>query len=35
MRFGEMLVLPYGVCDVSARIATLRIDDLLTELTRS
>lgn len=35
MRFGETLVLPYGVCDVSARIATLRIDDLLSELTRS
>ncbi len=30
---GELLVLPYGFSDVGTRIATLRLDDLLTELT--
>ena len=31
---GDRLVLPYGFSDVGARIATLRVSDLLTELTR-
>ena len=35
MRFGGLLVLPYGFSDVGARIATLRIEDLLAELTRN
>ncbi|MHC4831636.1 MAG: glycoside hydrolase family 130 protein [Planctomycetota bacterium] len=32
---GELLVLPYGFSDVGARIATVRLDDLLAELTRA
>ena len=31
---GGRLVLPYGFSDVGTRIATVRLDDLLTELTR-
>lgn len=34
MAFGDLLVLPYGFSDVGARIATLRLGDLLSELTR-
>jgi predicted GH43/DUF377 family glycosyl hydrolase len=34
MLFGGRLVLPYGFSDLGARIATLQVDDLLTELTR-
>jgi predicted GH43/DUF377 family glycosyl hydrolase len=34
MIFGDRLVLPYGFSDVGARIATLRVSDLLTELVR-
>lgn len=34
MIVGERLVLPYGFSDTGARIATLRLDDLLVELTR-
>lgn len=30
---GQLLVLPYGFSDVGARIATVRLDDLLSELT--
>jgi predicted GH43/DUF377 family glycosyl hydrolase len=30
---GEHVVLPYGYSDVGARIATVRLEDLLTELT--
>lgn len=30
---GERLVLPYGYSDIGTRIATVRLDDLLTELT--
>ncbi len=30
---GELLVLPYGVSDVGARIATVRVEDLLARLT--
>jgi predicted GH43/DUF377 family glycosyl hydrolase len=30
---GQFLVLPYGFSDVGARIATVRLDDLLSELT--
>jgi predicted GH43/DUF377 family glycosyl hydrolase len=33
MLAGEILVLPYGFSDVATRIATVRIGDLLTELT--
>jgi predicted GH43/DUF377 family glycosyl hydrolase len=33
MIFGNLLVLPYGFADVGARIATVRLDDLLTKLT--
>ena len=32
---GEHLVLPYGYADVGARMATLRLDELLSALTRS
>jgi predicted GH43/DUF377 family glycosyl hydrolase len=32
---GDRLVLPYGFSDVGARIATLKLSDLLTELTRN
>ncbi len=32
MLFGGRLVLPYGFSDVGARIATVRLDDLLSEL---
>jgi len=32
---GELLVLPYGFADVGTRIATVRLDDLLSELTRA
>ncbi|MGB5702101.1 MAG: hypothetical protein WBM48_04750, partial [Polyangiales bacterium] len=32
---GELLVLPYGFSDVGTRIATVRLDDLLAELTRA
>ena len=32
---GELLVLPYGFADVGTRIATVRVDDLLAELTRA
>ena len=32
---GEFLVLPYGFADVGTRIATVRLDDLLSELTRA
>lgn len=32
MTFGEFLLLPYGFSDVGARIATVRLDDLLTAL---
>jgi predicted GH43/DUF377 family glycosyl hydrolase len=35
MIFGDMLVLPYGTSDRGARIATVRLDDLLSELTRA
>jgi len=35
MIVGDRLVLPYGFSDVGARIATLRVSDLLTELLRS
>ena len=35
MIVGDRLVLPYGFSDVGARIATLRVSDLLTELVRS
>jgi predicted GH43/DUF377 family glycosyl hydrolase len=35
MSFGGMLILPYGFSDVGARIATLRLEDLLAALTRS
>jgi predicted GH43/DUF377 family glycosyl hydrolase len=35
MLAGERLVLPYGFSDVGARLATLRVSDLLTELARS
>jgi len=31
---GGLLVLPYGFSDVRTRIATVRLDDLLAELTR-
>jgi predicted GH43/DUF377 family glycosyl hydrolase len=31
---GRHLVLPYGFSDIGTRIATVRVDDLLTELTR-
>jgi predicted GH43/DUF377 family glycosyl hydrolase len=34
MLSGELLVLPYGFSDVGTRIATVRLDDLLAELTR-
>jgi predicted GH43/DUF377 family glycosyl hydrolase len=34
MRFGDLLVVPYGVGDVGTRIATLKIDDLVSELMR-
>jgi predicted GH43/DUF377 family glycosyl hydrolase len=34
MLFGGKLILPYGFSDSGARIATLQVDDLLTELTR-
>jgi hypothetical protein len=33
MLAGERLVIPYGFSDVGTRIATVRIDDLLTRLT--
>jgi len=32
---GELLVLPYGFSDVGARIATLRLEDLLSRLTQN
>jgi predicted GH43/DUF377 family glycosyl hydrolase len=32
---GALLVLPYGFSDVGTRIATVRLDDLLTELTQA
>ena len=32
---GGLLVLPYGFSDVGTRIATVRLDDLLAELTRA
>jgi predicted GH43/DUF377 family glycosyl hydrolase len=32
---GELLVLPYGFADVGTHIATVRLDDLLSELTRT
>lgn len=32
---GERLILPYGFSDVGTRIATVRLDDLLAELTRA
>jgi len=35
MIVGDRLVLPYGFSDVGARIATLRVSDLLTELLQS
>jgi predicted GH43/DUF377 family glycosyl hydrolase len=35
MIVGDRLILPYGFSDVGARIATLRVSDLLTELVRS
>ncbi len=35
MIHGEHLVLPYGYADVGARIATVRVDELLSALTRS
>jgi len=35
MLAGDRLVLPYGFSDVGARIATLRVSDLLTELLRT
>jgi hypothetical protein len=35
MIHGEHLVLPYGYADVGARIATIRLDELLSRLTRS
>jgi predicted GH43/DUF377 family glycosyl hydrolase len=35
MLTGDRLVLPYGFSDVGARIATVRVSDLLTELVRS
>jgi predicted GH43/DUF377 family glycosyl hydrolase len=35
MLFGNLLVLPYGFSDVGATIASVRLDDLLVELTRS
>lgn len=31
---GGLLVLPYGFADIGTRIATVRLDDLLSELTR-
>jgi predicted GH43/DUF377 family glycosyl hydrolase len=34
MAFGGLLILPYGFSDVGARIATLRLEDLLTALTQ-
>jgi hypothetical protein len=30
---GSLLVLPYGYSDVGTRIATIRLDELLTRLT--
>lgn len=35
MIHGEHLVLPYGYADVGARIATIRLDELLSQLTSS
>ncbi len=35
MSFGGRLILPYGFSDVGAHIATVRLDDLLGELTRT
>jgi predicted GH43/DUF377 family glycosyl hydrolase len=35
MIHGEHLVLPYGYADVGARIATIRLDELLSRLTSS
>jgi predicted GH43/DUF377 family glycosyl hydrolase len=35
LRFGDLLVLPYGVSDVGARIATVKLDDLLGALKSS
>jgi predicted GH43/DUF377 family glycosyl hydrolase len=35
MIHGEHLVLPYGYADVGAHIATIRVDELLSRLTRS
>src|SRR5690606_9783508 len=33
--FGNLLVLPYGFSDVGAKIATVRVDELLSALTNS
>jgi predicted GH43/DUF377 family glycosyl hydrolase len=35
LRFGNMLYLPYGVSDVGARVATVKVDELLSALTLS
>jgi hypothetical protein len=34
MIFAGKLILPYGFSDVGARIATVRVDELLDRLTR-
>ena len=34
MIYGNLLVLPYGVSDVGAGIATASLDDVLTRLTQ-
>lgn len=35
LRFGNTLYLPYGVSDVGARVATVKVDELLSALTAS
>jgi predicted GH43/DUF377 family glycosyl hydrolase len=35
LRFGDVIVIPYGISDVGTRVATVKIDDLLAALTRN
>jgi predicted GH43/DUF377 family glycosyl hydrolase len=35
LRFGDVIFLPYGISDVGARVATVKVDDLLSALTAS
>ena len=35
MRFGDWIFVPYGISDMGARIATVKVDDLLSALSPS